>query len=397
MSMLSKLSLVNGVMPMLAVVLFLLAGNAQAQAAGQGSPAALTNSSSNATDACAAAGIDSTYDLGLHIGGIFIIMAVSSLGVMSAIFLSTNKQFGRNLNILSAIQLLKYFGCGVVVSTAWIHLLADGYSQFLNPCLVGDALINYGANFPGWIALGAALIVQLAEYGAMSKKYAALEMKQNQLPKSAPSSDYENGVLGDKGEAVKQDFSETTNGSPVNDMTLQEAVGHFHEEVLTPREEAARNIGTILLEAGVIFHSVIIGLALAIATDEWHTLIVAIVFHQFFEGLALGTRIAETKYSVVTKYLGMAIWYPLTTPFGIALGIGLRYTYNPNSQTAIIVQGVLDSAAGGILMYNGYVELVAVEMNHNPRFHRYPAMWKFWIYAAFILGLASMSIVGLWA
>ena len=93
----------------------------------------------------------------------------------------------------------------------------------------------------------------------------------------------------------------------------------------------------------------------------------------------------------------MGIWYPLTTPLGIAIGIGLRYTYNPNSETAVIVQGVMDSLSGGILMYNGYVELVAVEMNHNPRFHRFTPTWKLYLYSSFILGLASMSIVGLWA
>jgi zinc transporter 1/2/3 len=71
------------------------------------------------------------------------------------------------------------------------------------------------------------------------------------------------------------------------------------------------------------------------------------VFHQLFEGMALGTRISGTSYKKLTKYLGMGIWYPLTTPFGIALGIGIRYTYNENSQTAILIQAFLDSAAGG--------------------------------------------------
>lgn len=102
-----------------------------------------------------------------------------------------------------------------------------------------------------------------------------------------------------------------------------------------------------MLECGVIFHSVVIGLALGTIVDGWGTLLAAIVFHQLFEGMALGTRIAATSYSKMMKFFGMGIFYPLTTPFGIALGIGIRYTYNENSQTAILIQGFLDSAAGG--------------------------------------------------
>jgi len=34
---------------------------------------------------------------------------------------------------------------------------------------------------------------------------------------------------------------------------------------------------------GIVFHSVIIGLALGVATGEWNTLIIALSFHQLFE------------------------------------------------------------------------------------------------------------------
>lgn len=39
----------------------------------------------------------------------------------------------------------------------------------------------------------------------------------------------------------------------------------------------------------------------------------------------------------------MAAVFALTTPFGIALGIGIRSTYNANSSTALAVNGVLES------------------------------------------------------
>lgn len=55
-----------------------------------------------------------------------------------------------------------------------------------------------------------------------------------------------------------------------------------------------------------------------------------------------------------------AILYGLTTPTGIAVGLGVRGLYNPGSSTASIVSGVLDSLSSGILMYTGLVEVRAI-------------------------------------
>ena len=52
-----------------------------------------------------------------------------------------------------------------------------------------------------------------------------------------------------------------------------------------------------------------------------------------------------------------AMLYGLTTPIGIAVGLGVKTTYNPGSTTASIVSGVLDSLSSGILLYTGLVEV----------------------------------------
>ena len=49
--------------------------------------------------------------------------------------------------------------------------------------------------------------------------------------------------------------------------------------------------------------------------------------------------------------------YGITTPIGIAIGLGIRSTYNPGSTTASIVSGVLDAFSAGILIYTGLVEV----------------------------------------
>ena len=126
-----------------------------------------------------------------------------------------------------------------------------------------------------------------------------------------------------------------------------------------------------ILEFGVIFHSIFIGLTLAVAGDEFRTLYVVLVFHQTFEGLGLGSRLAVVPWPRRTTRAGkkrmpwtpylLAVGYGLTTPVAIAIGLGVREAYTPEGQTNLIVNGVFDSISAGILLYTGLVELMAHE------------------------------------
>ena len=126
---------------------------------------------------------------------------------------------------------------------------------------------------------------------------------------------------------------------------------------------AAQMTAIFILEFGVVFHSIFVGLTLAVAGEEFKTLYVVLVFHQTFEGLGLGSRLAVTpwpKHRLWTPYI-LAAAYGLSTPIAIAVGLGVRTTYAPGSQTALIVNGVFDSISAGILIYTGLVELMAHE------------------------------------
>lgn len=97
------------------------------------------------------------------------------------------------------------------------------------------------------------------------------------------------------------------------------------------------HLGPCMMEIGISIHSVIIGmptdhcilsthiigLALGLSSGEFKALFIAIVFHQFFEGLGIGNVLADLEYEGRTKY---AVWfftflYGITTPLGIAIGI----------------------------------------------------------------------------
>jgi zinc transporter 1/2/3 len=125
----------------------------------------------------------------------------------------------------------------------------------------------------------------------------------------------------------------------------------------------AQMTAIFILEFGVIFHSIFIGLTLAVSGSEFDTLYVVLVFHQTFEGLGLGSRLAVTpwpKSKRWTPYI-LALAYGVSTPIAIAVGLGVRKTYPPNSATTLIVNGVFDSISAGILIYTGLVELMAHE------------------------------------
>ncbi|MBH1945656.1 ZIP family metal transporter, partial [Erythrobacter sp. YJ-T3-07] len=108
----------------------------------------------------------------------------------------------------------------------------------------------------------------------------------------------------------------------------------------------------LILEFGVIFHSVIIGLILGVVGDEFSTLYPVLVFHQSFEGLGIGVRLSSIPFLRRLQWMPyfLCIAYGLTTPIAIAVGLGLRTTYDSGSFTANVVSGVLDSISAGILI-----------------------------------------------
>lgn len=154
----------------------------------------------------------------------------------------------------------------------------------------------------------------------------------------------------------------------------------------------------LILEFGVIFHSVIIGLKLGTAGPEFSTLYPVIVFHQSFEGLGIGARLSAIP---IPKHLSWLPWllctgYGITTPIAIAAGLGVRTTYNSGSFTADIVAGVLDASSSGILIYNGLVELLARDFIFNPERTRDNFRLTFMVVCLF-LGSGIMALLGKWA
>jgi zinc transporter 1/2/3 len=171
------------------------------------------------------------------------------------------------------------------------------------------------------------------------------------------------------------------------------------EEALATERSFQQQIAAfIILEFGVIFHSVIIGLTLGSAGDEFPVLYPVIVFHQSFEGLGIGARLSAIPFPKRVSWMPWALCtaYGLTTPIALAIGLGIRTTYNEASMTANIVSGVLDSISAGILIYTGFVELLARDFLFNPDRTRDDRQLTFMIISV-LLGAGIMALLGKWA
>lgn len=174
----------------------------------------------------------------------------------------------------------------------------------------------------------------------------------------------------------------------------------------------------------------VIGLTLVVSGDSFFlTLFVVIVFHQFFEGLALGTRIAalgrsyttttidnsstasndktttvenvtsSTSSTVTTsRKLLLALPFALITPLGMAIGIGVLQRFNGNDPATVIALGTLDALSAGILVWVGMVEMWAHDwMMAGGEMTRASAGRTALGLGALVVGMALMSVLGKWA
>lgn len=173
----------------------------------------------------------------------------------------------------------------------------------------------------------------------------------------------------------------------------------YEERGVIPETYAAQMTAIFILEFGVIFHSIFIGLTLAVSGDEFITLYIVLVFHQMFEGLGLGSRLATVpwpKNKRWTPYL-LGLAYGLSTPIAIAIGLGVRTSYPPESETTLMTNGVFDSISAGILIYTGLVELMAHEFMFSPYMQKGPVSRMLAAFALMVLGAGLMALLGYWA
>jgi solute carrier family 39 (zinc transporter), member 1/2/3 len=325
---------------------------------------------------------DAQTQLGSRVSAIFTILITATL---TTFFPVVAKRVPR-LGIPFYVYLFaRYFGAGVIVATAFIHLLDPAYQAIGPQTCVG---MSGGWAEYSWcpgIVLTAVMVMFLINLGTdrwVEKKYG---ISSNEDVSRGQSS------LQVYGSSV----AETNHKKVVEDSNLPLSED---DDSITREQSFRQQIAAFLiLEFGVIFHSVIIGLNLGVTDgSEFRTLYVVVLFHQSFEGLGIGARMSAIPF----KPRSWLPWilcaaYGLTTPIAIAVGLGVRTTYDPASSRANVVSGVLDSMSAGILLYTGLVELMARDFLFNPLRTRDDTRLGFMV-GCVILGAGLMALLGKW-
>ncbi|SCV71905.1 BQ2448_4599 [Microbotryum intermedium] len=336
--------------------------------------------------------------LDLRIASIFVILVTSLFGTLLPIV-------SRRLKSIPdvAYRVVKYFGSGVIIATAFIHLLAPAWDALTSACLQYGAWVEYDwAPAIAMISMFLLFVVELVAHRAGASYLAKRGLRavdahsqgMNQPGHSTHGAHIDDRVAvpSTSSEEVEGESSARKEGILLDDES---------EEVALATDEGvmAQIIGVAILEFGVIFHSLMIGLTLAVDPD-FSTLFVVLIFHQMFEGLGLGSRLSALPLPRAYRwvpYVAGAI-YSCVTPLGIVIGLGVRTTYNPNTATASIVSGVLDATSAGILLYTGLVELLAHDFIFNKEMARDASNAKVaGSVLCVLVGAGIMSLLGRWA
>lgn len=308
---------------------------------------------------------------------IAVIFVTSALGVLIPLV-------GRRSRFLrtdgNPFFVAKAFAAGVILATAFVHMLPTAHDTLANPCLPEDPW----SKFP-W----SSFIAMLAALGTLVMDFAATEFY---MGRHHGHHHHGSDIAAVASVAEKTGDAENQNGGHVL------AHPHVHEHVSDEGEFSnARHIVVAqVFEFGIVAHSVIIGITVGVSNSPCviKPLFAALTFHQFFEGFALGGCVAQAGFRNVAA-LAMGFFFAITTPLGIGIGMGIATTYNENSPKALIVQGVFDSISGGILVYMALVDLIAADfLSKRMRSSRQLQVAAF---IALFLGAGCMSVLGVWA
>ena len=360
---------------------------------------------------------ENDYDgrLGLRVSALFVILITSTLTTLFPVVASRVRFFRIPLYVY---LFARYFGAGVIIATAFIHLLDPAYRAIGPATCVG---LTDGWNAYPWppaIAMTSAMLIFLLDFGAewyVEQKFGFEHQHVNvedtitdghTSPARHPSdqshlshqflhsADQDEipvpATIPENPEVQKKEGVETK-----GDVEIVESRTAF---IATERAFRQQIAAFLILEFGVIFHSVIIGLNLGVAGEEFNTLYPVIVFHQAFEGLGIGARLSVIPFPTRLTWMPWTLCaaYGLTTPIAIGIGLGLSNTYNSGSFTASVVSGVLDATSAGILLYTGFVELLARDFLFNADRTRDRVRILFML-GSLYLGIILMALLGKWA
>ncbi|QQK45525.1 Zip-domain-containing protein [Penicillium digitatum] len=385
------------------------------------------------------------YNTPLHVMALFLILGLSTFACSFPVLA---RRFPRLPIPRRFLFISRHFGTGVLIATAFVHLLPTAFVSLTDPCLPRFWSQTYRA-MPGFVAMISVFAVVIVEMFFAMKG-----------AKHVHGSEYDN-LIGEverdsrsDGEISDVDYS-GLEARRVSDNINLDSMGHnsklrttrpfgsFHEpdrlhladssldkeddgddldglddymdddglingqaahsaQPRPVRRHRPRLLQCLLLEAGILFHSIFIGMALSVATGtSFVVLLIAISFHQTFEGFALGSRIASLIPDLFapnsTKPWLMSLAYGTTTPLGQAIGLVLHNLYDPASATGLLMVGITNAISSGLLLFAGLVELLAEDFLSESSYETLKGRRRVEACVSVACGALLMAFVGAFA
>ncbi|KAL7210814.1 hypothetical protein ACSBR2_013814 [Camellia fascicularis] len=323
--------------------------------------------------------VDKSKALPLKIIAIASILVTSMIGVSSPLLT-------RSIPVLrpdrSLFVIVKAFAAGIILATGFMHVLPDSFDMLSSSCLPEKPWHNFP--FSGFVAMFSAIGTLMVDSIATS-----LYSQRNRGG---------GGVIPENSEVVVEggDEEEEVGGGHFHGHHHH----HHHGAAVKEGSQAAQllryRVVAMVLELGIIVHSIVIGLALGASNNTCtiKPLVAALCFHQMFEGMGLGGCILQAEYKLMKKAV-MAFFFAVTTPFGIALGMALSNSYRENSPSSLITVGLLNAASAGLLIYMALVDLLAADFM-GPKLQASIHL-QIKSYVAVLLGAGLMSLMAKWA
>ncbi|KAH9213333.1 Zinc/iron permease [Leptodontidium sp. 2 PMI_412] len=372
-----------------------------------------------AAESCHIPEISDDYNLPLHVGALFIILAVSFTAcVLPIIVVKVPK-----LRIPpTTLFVVRHFGTGVLIATAFVHLLPTAFISLTDPCLPSFWHETYPA-MAGAFALAAVfgiIIIQMVfSPGKNCCAFPASMMEKGPMKGAGvlyagPDNEQQApGNLHGRDSSTGRQLQQVTAYSAELDAIerRQSQLPHKHGlehgmeplvslTPLSPEQKHKKELmQCVLLELGILFHSVFIGMALSVATgNDFIILLIAISFHQSFEGLALGSRIAALIWNpnAWQPWL-MALAYGCTTPIGQAIGLATHTLYSPESETGLLIVGIFNAISAGLLTYASIADLIVEDFLSDESWRVLRGKKRIFASLLVFAGAFGMSLIGAWA
>lgn len=314
---------------------------------------------------------------------------------VGAIFPLIGRRWAHRPAVSLCFKLLAFAGTGVILAAAFIHLLSHANEYLTSPCLPESWLDAYHPGFAFLFCLAAIMFMMVIDYyvDAIFGEHAGHGENALAFADRSESSWDEIRVSPSTDAGTKN-----SDASSESDQERGEVYQRSSDDKLDKRaHHASVSIKALVTsQASIAVHSVIIGLALGTtAKQEFVSLLIAILFHQLLEGLAIGAITVSTRLSTRAVVL-MALFYSLTTPIGIAIGIGVRESMNPNSQVSLLSQGIFDAIAAGLLIYVALGDHVNAIKCYGSWLKSQSWSVVALCMGAFLAGGAGISVLGVW-